>query len=246
MSPRMMIWIGAAGIALPVLFVGWELMRDFRRIHISSRQSQSEDHLHNLTIALLVYEGDSGVLLSAASTTAPTAAGDLSSTTDLHGWQTLLLPYVEQKPLYGRIDQSLPWDDPVNEPPLREWVGLYANPSIAATPAYAGLAPTHYSANQHVLTSVPLKLSDVTDGESNTLFSGEINARFPPWGQPRNVRDPADGLHTSPRSFGGPWSDRSTQFSFLDGRVRALNPDIDPAVLKALATPAGGETVTPP
>ncbi|MEL7264459.1 MAG: DUF1559 domain-containing protein [Planctomycetota bacterium] len=32
----------------------------------------------------------------------------------LHSWRTLILPYVEQQPLYDRIDLTKPWDDPAH------------------------------------------------------------------------------------------------------------------------------------
>ncbi len=246
MKPQTMIWVGLAGLLFLGLLLLVTVMQPMGNVREAARKFQSQDHLHNITIALHNYEGVSGLLLPAASTTDLTVAGDLSSTTDLHGWQTLLLPYVERKPLFSRIDQSLPWDDPVNATPLMERVDVYENPGVVLAPTPAGLAPTHYSANSQVMTTVPLKFSDVTDGLSNTIFSGEITTSLPPWGQPRNVRNPADGLHTSPRSFGGPWPGGETQFGFLDGRASRINPNIDPKVLRALATPAGGETVTPP
>lgn len=43
--------------------------------------------------------------------------------------------------------------------------------------------------------------------------------------------------------FGGPWPNGGTQFAMADGSVRLLRDDIDPKVLRALATPAGGEEV---
>ena len=31
----------------------------------------------------------------------------------LHSWRTLILPFIEQQALYGEIDLSKPWNDPV-------------------------------------------------------------------------------------------------------------------------------------
>lgn len=198
------------------------------------------DHLHNLSIGLFNYESAHGALLPAAS------FGSAPVATDLHGWQTHLLPFVEQLPLYMAIDLKRPWLDPVNEPHFRIPIEVYLDSRHNERIGSTGLALTHYSANSHVLTTAPLALADVTDGTTHTIFAGEIPANFPPWGQPRNVRDPIIGLHTSTHSFGGPSVDRSTQFSFLDGTVRSLNPDIGPAVLKALATPSGGDSAVAP
>ncbi|MFO0922534.1 MAG: DUF1559 domain-containing protein [Pirellulales bacterium] len=34
----------------------------------------------------------------------------------LHSWRVLILPYLEEKALYDRIDLSQPWDAPINQP----------------------------------------------------------------------------------------------------------------------------------
>ena len=103
---------------------------------------------------------------------------------------------------------------------------------------------SHYSVNSRVMHgNFALRREDVKDGLSNTIMGGEVNANFRPWGDPVNWRDPAVGLGKSPDGFGGPWKSGVTQFLFMDGSVRALSNDIDPQVLKALSTPAGGEDV---
>jgi hypothetical protein len=88
-----------------------------------------------------------------------------------------------------------------------------------------------------------LKLpKDFSDGTSNTLLYGEVSAGFRPWGHPLNVRDPARGLRPTADAFHGP-SSAGINFALADGSVRTVLPTVSPAVLKALATPAGGETV---
>jgi hypothetical protein len=207
-----------------------------------ARLSEMQDRLHRITIALHEYEHSSGHLLLS------TVVSDTIPLVDLHGWQTFLLPFVDERTLFAAIDFDRPWTDPVNAPSFQTDVEPFQNPMIDETKGPTGLSLTHYSANSHVLRSPekPLRFSDITDGTANTLFVGEIVSSLPPWGQPRNVRDPAIGLHTSPDSFGGPWPSGETHFSFLDGRVRGLNKNIDPAVLKAISTPSGGETVSIP
>lgn len=240
MQPRTMIDVGVVGLITAIAV--WLLLKyGTADVATAAKQSQSQDGLHNLTIAAQDYESTAGFLPRAATVS---SAPPIS---DLHGWQTQLLPYVGEASLHARIDHRRPWTDPLNEPLFRHNVALFENTAIAETTGPTGLDLTHDSANSRVLTSgPPLRLTDISDGLSETLLLGEINTAFPPWGQPRNVRDPAVGLHKGPTSFGGPWSDRSTNFSVLDGRVNRLNSDIDPAVLRALATPAGGEAVKLP
>ncbi len=67
---------------------------------------------------------------------------------------------------------------------------------------------------------------------------------FKPWGYPANWRDPALGINKSPNSFGAPWrSTKGANFTFADGSVRFIKEDIDPATLKSLSTPNGGESI---
>jgi hypothetical protein len=233
---RTMIVVGLIGLLLGGLIV--VIVPMLQPVRGLSYRSESNDRLYNIAIAIWDYESNAKHLLPAASE----ALGP--PPVDLHNWQTHLLPFVEQKPLYGHLDLQQPWTDPVNEPHFHVDLDIYLNPSITVTHSTAGLGLSHYAANSQVLVAgTPLKRTDLKDGESNTLLTGEISTSLPPWGQPRNVRDPAIGLHKGPASFGGPWADRSTQMTTFDAKVHRLSENIDPAALKALATPAGGETV---
>jgi type II secretory pathway pseudopilin PulG len=49
----------------------------------------------------------------------------------LHSWRTLILPFLDQAPLYQRIDLSKPWNDPVNEAARRTVVSVYHCPSLS-------------------------------------------------------------------------------------------------------------------
>ena len=71
-------------------------------------------------------------------------------------------------------------------------------------------------------------------------MAGEASGNFKPWAHPVNWRDPSVGLGVSPDGFGGSHPS-VTVFLMVDGGVRAIRNDIDPKVLHALSTPAGGE-----
>lgn len=157
----------------------------------------------------------------------------------MHGWQTMLLPYMEQQPLYNRIDLKQPWNAPGNVEWMMLKVPVYLHPSIDQQEA-DGFAVSHYAGNVHVLGPTLMKFNDITDGTSQTILAGEVSTNFKPWGHPANWRDPALGLHKSPDGFGGP-SQNVTQFLLVDASVRSMRNDANPAVLKAFATPNGGE-----
>jgi hypothetical protein len=68
-----------------------------------------------------------------------------------------------------------------------------------------------------------------------------VNHDFRPWGDPINWRDPAKGINQVHDGFGGPTGSHAVQFLLADGSVRRIGDDIDPTVLRALATPAAGD-----
>lgn len=160
----------------------------------------------------------------------------------LHGWQTALLPFIEQEPLFDQVVQDKPWDDAANAKVFQTILKMYLYP-VRRTPIKneSGYALSHYSANIFALGGTRGRtLDEFTDGTSNTLLAGEVAANFKPWGHPANWRDPTLGINRSPDGFGSPWPGGAT-FLRADGSVKFYSNNIDPQVLKALSTPAGGE-----
>lgn len=158
-------------------------------------------------------------------------------------WETMLLPYVESQDLYNRINRNLAWDHPENAEAFKTEVRDFQNPGVRGDHRVdaQGYGLSHYSVNSHVLgLNRAVRFQDVRDGLSHTIFGGEINDQFPPWGLPLNWRDPARGINQKPDGFGSPFHN-GANFLIMDGSVRFLSNSIDPKVLQALSTPAGGE-----
>ena len=161
----------------------------------------------------------------------------------LESWQTLILPYMEQEPLYRRIDLTKPWNDVHNSPVFQTVISEFLNPGISARNTADGFAVSHYAANVDMLGGDhPRTIADVADGTAFTLMAGEVVSNFKPWGDPTNWRDTRLGLNRSPDGFGSPFPGGAS-FLFVDGSVRFIKNAVDPQVLKALATPAGHEKV---
>lgn len=159
----------------------------------------------------------------------------------LHSWVTHTLLMLNYE---NPVDMKLPWRHPKNEPHFRSVVSVLINPELrtAAARDADGFGLSHYAANVRVLgPNRPMRLEEITDGISNTLLIGEANTGFRPWGDPVNGRDPAAGIGESPEQFGGPAGTGGATFLMADGSVRVMSEDVDPAVLRALATPAAGD-----
>ncbi|QDV20167.1 hypothetical protein Pan153_48390 [Gimesia panareensis] len=165
----------------------------------------------------------------------------------LHGWMTSLLPYINESAMAREIDDSRAWNAPENKKVFSIVIPLFLNSHYPEGPKQnaAGYGLTHFSANSQLFPvdqSISTESIQSADGLSNTIMAGEIRSSFPAWGSATNVRDPAKGLNGCPDCFGSP--DRKGAFLlFADGHVRFIDQNIAPQVLKALSTPAGGESI---
>ncbi|MEX0700776.1 MAG: DUF1559 domain-containing protein, partial [Planctomycetales bacterium] len=200
----------------------------------AARRSESKSNLRQLAIAVHNYHDEYGSL--------PVAQQQIDAGAALHGWQTYLLPFLDEKALYGIIDFDRPWNGPANAPPFHAEIGTFLSPGIGDTHDPRGYPLLHYAGNSRVLGRVPaLSFSDIDDGLMNTILFGEVKEGLRAWGDPRNLRDPALGLNRGPATFGSNWKSGGVQFAAADRSIHYIASDAAPHVLKALATPDGGE-----
>ena len=201
-----------------------------------ARRAQSVNNMKQIGLATANYES--------ANSTLPPGVTMAEYGVLLHGWQTMILPYMELYTLFDRIDLQKPWDDPVNLPVFREPVYAYLSPAIREN-GFPGPYFSHYEGNVRVVGGTRgSRLAEITDGFNNTILAGEVAGDFQPWGKPGQWRDTADGINRDhARGFGSRFPGGAT-FVFLDGSVKFLKNTIDLKVLKALGTPAGGEVVS--
>lgn len=198
------------------------------------RLVQSKSHLRNIGLALVEYHDVFRGLPIGATRD---AQGQM-----LHGWQTAMLPYLEERQVYGAINQALRWEDRANHTAATRYVGEFLNGRIGDRTDAAGRALMHYTGNANVFDRIaPLAFGDMTDGRAHTILVGEIVADPSPWIKPGNWRDPALGINRSPMGFGCTWTAKGAQFLFADGEVKFIAETVEPGVFKAMGTPAAGD-----
>ncbi|MFV0443839.1 MAG: DUF1559 domain-containing protein [Planctomycetaceae bacterium] len=194
----------------------------------SARKTECLDHLHQLAIALQHHES---------------TFGHLPKDND-KGWGVLafLLPEIEQKPLYDQLQPqqrargSLA---PALQSLLKTEIPVLWCPSYPKVeePTLSGESRTSYLGSEG-LFSKRMTLSDVIDGESQTLAFGETTAEQG-WSQP--------GLGTSgggpnQGSFGS-YHPGGVQIVLCDGQARFVSDSVDANAFVALCTPQGRDVV---
>lgn len=201
-----------------------------------SRRSVTKNNMKQIGLALHNYSYNT----SHSPETFPPGAITTAQGKPLHSWQALILPYLDQQSLYKQIDFSKPWNANANRKPFQQEVPVYLNPRTEAKFSSDGYALSHYAGNELVLKeNTGLPFNEILDGTSNTILAVEIGEQFKPWGDPTSltVPDKVIGPNRKSPSTGG------THVLLADGAVRFIPQDIDPAILKALSTPAGGEEI---
>jgi len=160
----------------------------------------------------------------------------------LLSWRVQILPFLEQKALYDEFHKDEPWDSEHNKTLISRMPAVYTCPSGSRTPAKEG--KTSYLTPRGPATTFPgaegVKLQDVTDGTSNTIFVVDASdAAAVTWTKPDDwdiaVEIKAQGL------FGH--HPKGTNFGFADGSVHFLKETIKPKVLHDITTRNGGEII---
>jgi prepilin-type processing-associated H-X9-DG protein len=207
-------------------------------------------------------------------------------------WGAHILPYLDQAPLYSRINFNVSLLDPSNaialqtvlpvfrcpsDPSPDTWqIGEEGNPSniLATLPTanYVGSFGTEGAEDLCVAAPFPaaqcagdgmfshnskVRMADVSDGTSNTIFLGEHRTDktldwhstwvgLVPGGEEATARFLGVSDHTPNHpdqhidDFSS-WHTGGVHLLFGDGRVRFLTQSVDFGVFRAITTRAGGE-----
>ncbi|HEY3963023.1 MAG TPA: DUF1559 domain-containing protein [Planctomycetaceae bacterium] len=201
----------------------------------AARRSQCKNNLKQIGLALHNYQDVHGAF-------PPAFVADANGK-PMHSWRVLILPYLDQAPLYKEYNFSEPWDGPNNSRLLSRMPRVYSCPSYSGP---GGDTSTGYAAvfGEHCVFrgAEPVKVKDITDGLSNTMLVGEASYAAIPWMKPDDVDV---NLHSSIGDKQGFSSDHVGGINVLmgDGAVRFISQNINLQTLQALFTRDGNETV---
>jgi len=206
------------------------LLPNVRIAREPARRMQCSNHLKQIGLALQNYVDVYRVL--------PPAYTVDAEGRPLHSWRTLILPFLEQKELYERIDLSKPWDDPANEAARNTKIATYVCPSgsnvqsettyFAVTASGGCFKPTE---------STPL--AAITDGTSLTIAVVEVAEKYAVhWMSPTDATEEMIVGRDPQSKFVHP---QGTMAVFLDGHTALLRKNTPPEVLRALISINGND-----
>ena len=124
-------------------------------------RTQCKNNLKQIALALHNYNDQYGAL--------PPAYTVDENGTPLHSWRTFILPFLEQKPLYDKIDLTKAWDDPVNAEAYKSTIWAYRCPSADGPETHTTYLAV-VTSNSCLRAAEPRLLSEITDGTANTLM----------------------------------------------------------------------------
>lgn len=199
------------------------------------------DNIRNIALALQQYHDSHGSF-------PPPYIADAKGK-PMHSWRVLLLPYLDQRPLYKQYRFDEPWDGPNNRQLHDVILKLYSCP---ARPTNQSATDTSYVAVIGPKTTFRetglVRLADILDGTSNTILLVEVHNSGIHWLEPRDL-----DIHQMPLAINPPQGqgissahNHGANVAFADGSVRFLTNDTPPATLRALLTRSGKESVAAP
>ena len=165
----------------------------------------------------------------------------------LYSWRVLLLPYMEGETLSKAYHFDEPWDSPNNRKITETAIKVFRCP-YSSHPA--GDCTTDYMivVGPHTISDGPhsRKISEITDGLSNTIMIVEVADSGVNWAEPKDLQfDQIDFKINGQKKpgIGSHHPNGCCHVAICDGSVRYMPNSTAPEKIKALLTIDGGEKV---
>ncbi len=246
--------VGPAGIAVGAIAASL-LLPAVQAAREAARRTQSRNNMKQIMLALHNYASENGAF------PAGTHPNKELKPPQRLSWMADILPSLELANVHKEIDFSKAWDDPANRKAIDVRVQTYLNPSADQTAKsvfpvtnYVGLAGVGADGPELPVTSPRAgcfgydrvtKLTDITDGTSNTAMISESSRNPGPWaagGRPTLRALTAEPYINGPDGIGDSHPN-GCLVGMADGSVRFISDKIEPKVMKALVTINGLETI---
>jgi hypothetical protein len=199
----------------------------------AARRAQSTNNLRQIAIAIHNYHDTYGSF--------PPAVVNDANGKPLYSGRVLLLPFLEQQSqsVYEQFNKDQAWDSPENLAISQTRLKIFSDPSSLNPPSgqtdylFVTGAGTIFEAGKNI------RMSDITDGTSNTLMLVEVKGSGINWAQPRDL-DISMTMSLPPGNH-----PRGNNAVLADGSARFLSSkDVSPEQIRAAATRNGGEPDT--
>jgi len=220
-------WNGPLVIVGVIVLVVTLTMPAIQQAREAARRTQSKNNLKQIGLALHNYHDVCRMF--------PLGGVFNSEDKPFHGWMTFMTPYVDSSPFYNMVNFNIPWDDPQQMEHFQRGYGqVCLNPSLARSCGDDGVMRVHYAGSDLIFyRNGSARISDLTNGTSQTLCVGDARNHFEPFGYTNNWRSVALGLNTGPTGFGCE-AREITQMLMADGSVREFSHATDQNVFVAL------------
>jgi prepilin-type processing-associated H-X9-DG protein len=236
----------ASAMAFVVLIIGFNIIFSPSTGHPREGvfRTQCRNNLKQIGLAMDNYHSSHGLF-------PPSASGDKPTS-----WRVSILPYLDQGPLFDQYDQRRTWDEPSNANMARKKVEALICPSndfARQDPQERWFTAYSMLTGPHTMGAKPAGTArkEITDGSSNTLFVVEACGAQIVWTEPRDVdvafQPTGVNLNGPKKGTSSGWLSgyhrNGVNVLLADGSVRFICANVEPAILKKLATIDDGEEI---
>jgi hypothetical protein len=204
--------------------------------HESARIVQCKSNMHNIGLALHAYHEAHGHY-------PPAYIADANGK-PMHSWRVLILPYLNQQPLFDAYRMDEPWDGP-NNSKLQKWMPpVYRCPSdkpVTNCSSYLAVVGMETAwPNDQFVSNADFKNGD---GAANTIQIVESSNSGINWMEPRDLdfKQIIQQVKNAQNPHLGSSHPHSDNVLLADGSIHWLEKDTSEKRLKALLTIRGGE-----